>query len=45
MFGGVENTTIPSDNDWQSAYDMYGGSGILIDMNKYGAKAQELLGQ
>lgn len=45
MFGGIENTTIPSDNDWQSAYDMYGGSGILIDMNKYSAKAQELLGQ
>lgn len=44
MFGGMENTTIPSDNDWQDGYDMYGGSGILIDLNKYSAKAQEILG-
>ncbi|MEY8443273.1 LCP family protein [Lactococcus ileimucosae] len=45
MFGGVETTTIPDDNDWQAAYDMYGGSGLLIDMNKYGAKAKDILGQ
>lgn len=45
MFSGMENTTIPEDNDWQAGYDMYGGSGLFIDLDKYSLKAQELLGK
>lgn len=45
MKNGINSTTIPADNDWENAYDMYGGLGLSIDMTKYKAKAQELLGQ
>ncbi len=45
MKNGIKSTTIPANNDWENAYDMYGGLGLSIDMTKYKAKAQELLGQ
>ena len=45
MKNGIKSTTIPADNDWQNAYDKYGGLGLLIDMPKYKAEAEKLLGQ
>lgn len=45
MSGGVQSTTIPSTNDWKNAYDKYGGLGLSINMSKYKALSQELLGQ
>ena len=41
---GITTYTVPQENDYQAAYDIYGGSGLLIDMNKYKAKLQEILG-
>lgn len=45
MSGGLQSTTIPELNDWTNAYDKYGGLGLSIDMTKYKALSQELLGQ
>lgn len=45
MKNGIKSTTIPANNDWQNAYDMYGGLGLSIDMTKYKAEAISLLGQ
>lgn len=45
MKNGIQSTTIPSTNDWQNAYDIYGGSGLLLNMTKYKAEAEQLLGQ
>ena len=43
--GGIQSVTIPSTNDWSNGYDKYGGLGLVINMTKYRAKAEELLGQ
>ena len=40
--GGVERVTIPDLGDWQDAYDMYGGQGLLIDFEAYKAKLQQM---
>ncbi|AYG00732.1 LCP family protein [Lactococcus allomyrinae] len=45
MKNGIKSTTIPNNNDWQNAYDRYGGLGLSIDMVKYKAEAEKLLGQ
>ena len=45
MKNGLKSTTIPENGDWQNAYDMYGGLGLSLDMTKYRAEAQQLLGQ
>jgi anionic cell wall polymer biosynthesis LytR-Cps2A-Psr (LCP) family protein len=45
MKNGLQSTTIPANGDWQNDYDMYGGLGLSIDMTKYHAQAQQLLGQ
>ncbi|MFC4652063.1 LCP family protein [Lactococcus nasutitermitis] len=42
---GIKSTTIPADGDWQNSYDIYGGMGLLLDMPKYKAEAERLLGQ
>ncbi|GBG97422.1 LCP family protein [Lactococcus termiticola] len=40
----LSSTTVPSANDWQDGYDLDGGSGLLIDFNKYKSVAEQLLG-
>ena len=40
--GGIERVTIPDLGDWQDAYDMYGGQGLLIDFEAYKAKLQQM---
>ena len=40
--GGVERVTIPDLGDWQDAYAMYGGQGLLIDFEAYKAKLQQM---
>lgn len=44
---GINSVTIPSidDSSLQNGYDIYGGLGLLVDLDKYKSKAQELLGQ
>ncbi|TCD46450.1 LytR family transcriptional regulator [Streptococcus sp. X16XC17] len=39
---GIETTTIPENNDWAEEYDVYGGSGIKIDFEKYKAKLSDM---
>lgn len=39
---GVETTTIPENNDWVEEFDVYGGSGIKIDFEKYKAKLADM---
>lgn len=39
---GIEQVTIPANNDWEDGYDIYGGSGLQIDFEKYKAQLAEL---
>jgi hypothetical protein len=32
---GIESYTVPENGDWVDALDQYGGSGLLIDFDKY----------
>ena len=41
---GIESYTVPENGDWVEALDQYGGSGLLIDFDKYQAKLKNLLG-
>ena len=41
---GIESYTVPENGDWGEALDQYGGSGLLIDFDKYQAKLKNLLG-
>ncbi|HBZ61018.1 MAG TPA: LytR family transcriptional regulator [Lactococcus sp.] len=41
---GIESYTVPENGDWAEALDQYGGSGLLIDFDKYQAKLKNLLG-
>ena len=41
---GIESYTVPENGDWVDALDQYGGSGLLIDFDKYQAKLKNLLG-
>ena len=41
---GIESYTVPENGDWVDALDQYGGSGLLIDFDKYQAKLKTLLG-
>ncbi|GAB2021832.1 LCP family protein [Pseudolactococcus yaeyamensis] len=41
---GIESYTVPENGDWTDALDQYGGSGLLIDFDKYQAKLKTLLG-
>ena len=41
---GIESYTVPENGDWVEALDQYGGSGLLIDFDKYHAKLKNLLG-
>ena len=41
---GIESYTVPENGDWVEALDHYGGSGLLIDFDKYQAKLKNLLG-
>ncbi|HEL1583333.1 TPA: LCP family protein [Streptococcus suis] len=39
---GVERTTVPENGDWIDEYDVYGGSGLKIDFEKYKQRLAEL---
>lgn len=39
---GVEQTTIPDNGDWVDEYDIYGGSGLKIDFEKYKNRLADL---
>ena len=39
---GVERVTVPELGDWQDAYDMYGGQGLLVDFARYQKKLAQL---
>ena len=39
---GIESYTVPENGDWVEALDQYGGSGLLIDFDKYQAKLKNL---
>ncbi|WP_394405081.1 LCP family protein [Streptococcus sp. 20-1249] len=39
---GVEQVTIPENNDWIDEYDVYGGSGLKIDFEKYKEKLAKM---
>lgn len=39
---GIETTTIPENEDWVEEFDVYGGSGLKIDFEKYKEKLAEL---
>ncbi len=41
---GIESYTVPENGDWVEALVQYGGSGLLIDFDKYQAKLKNLLG-
>lgn len=41
---GIENYTVPENGDWIDQTDQYGGSGLLIDFDKYNAKLKNILG-
>lgn len=38
----IERVTVPQLGDWQDAYDVYGGQGLLIDMARYQEELREL---
>ena len=39
---GIEQTTVPEIGDWVDEYDIYGGSGLKIDFEKYKNKLADL---
>lgn len=39
---GIERLTIPEQGDWVEDYDLYGGLGLLIDMEAYQQRLAEL---
>ena len=39
---GVSQTTIPENGDWTDEFDVYGGSGLKVDFEKYKQKLADM---